>query len=61
MDFTAVQKGNAWILNGPSTDATNEKDSNNVNVKHLEFQINDNKIEFTFEPHSLTAVELERN
>lgn len=68
-DFTPAAKGNAWVLNGPSVDATNEQKHDNVKVTHKTFEIasspsaprNDerNKFEFTFEPHSLTAIEIE--
>ncbi|MFH1446780.1 MAG: alpha-L-arabinofuranosidase C-terminal domain-containing protein, partial [Chloroflexota bacterium] len=33
-NFVPAQEGNAWILNGPSVDATNEKNPDNVRVKH---------------------------
>jgi hypothetical protein len=78
-DFVPAAKGNAWVLNGPSVDATNEKKHDNVTVTHREFEIasaaaqprNDTvelalrsdesiKFEFTFEPHSLTAIEIGR-
>ena len=61
VDFTPARKGDAWILNGPSIDATNEKDPNNVNVKQFELEIKDTPFPFTFEPHSFTAIELKRN
>lgn len=47
-------------------DATNEKNHNNVKITRKEFRVwNDedgpkNNFEFTFEPHSLTAIEIER-
>ena len=53
-------RANAWILNGPTVDATNEKKADNVKVIHKEFEIKNNPFEFTFEPHSLTAIEIER-
>lgn len=59
-DFIPIRKGDAWILNGPGVDATNEKNPNNVKVKHVEFEVNDNKFIFTFEPHSLTAIECKK-
>lgn len=69
-DFAPAAKGNAWVLNGPSVDATNEQKHDNVKMTHKTFEIasspsappNDerNKFEFTFEPHSLTAIEIER-
>ncbi len=65
-DFTPEQKGLAWILNGPNVEATNERNKNNVNVMHKEFDVWSeqtgvkNSFEFTFEPHSLTAFEITR-
>jgi len=59
-DFTPTAKGNAWVLNGPSVDATNENRHDNVKVVHQEFEIKGNPFEFTFEPHSLTAIEIVR-
>ena len=63
-DFVPAATGNAWVLNGPAVDATNEKDHNNVKVTHKEFVVWSeesgvkNRFEFTFEPHSLTAIEV---
>jgi len=59
-DFAPAAKGNAWALNGPSVDATNEKKHDNVKVTHWEFEIKGNPFEFTFEPHSLTAIKIDR-
>jgi len=59
-DFMPAVKGNAWVLNGPSVDATNEKKHDNVKIVHHEFETQGNSFEFTFEPHSLTAIEIER-
>lgn len=59
-DFVPALKGNAWVLNGPSIDATNEQKHDNVKVTHHEFEIKDTPFEFTFEPHSLTAIEIDR-
>jgi len=58
-DFALASKGNAWVLNGPSVDATNEKKHDNVKVSHQKFEIKGNPFDFTFEPHSLTAIEIE--
>ena len=58
--FVPALKGNAWVLNGPGIDATNEKKHDNVKVTQREFAINSNPFEFTFEPHSLTAIEVEQ-
>lgn len=59
-DFVPVTKGSAWVLNGPSVDATNEKKHDNVKVTQHEFEIKGNLFEFTFESHSLTAIEIQR-
>jgi len=65
-DFTPANVGNAWILNGPSVDATNEVKHDNVKVTHRKFGVWSkesgvkNSFEFTFEPHSLTAIEIEK-
>jgi len=85
--FLPSSKGDAWILNGTSIDATNEDNPDNVTVKHVEFGVESrelgvggresgvgsreleannlepgakNDFTFTFEPHSLTAIEIER-
>jgi alpha-N-arabinofuranosidase len=58
--FTLSKDGRAWILNGPSIDATNEQNHDNVKVVYKTFEIKHNPFEFIFEPHSLTAIEIER-
>jgi alpha-N-arabinofuranosidase len=57
-NFAPASKGGAWVLNGPAVDATNEKKRDNVKVTQYEFAVNNNPFEFTFEPHSLTAMEI---
>jgi len=59
-DFKPSKSGNAWVLNGPSVDATNEVKHDNVKVTEQEFDIEGRNFQFTFEPHSLTAIEIER-
>lgn len=59
-DFAPANKGEAWILNGPSIDATNEDNPDNVKVVYKEFEIKSNPFRFTFEPHSVTAIEIRR-
>lgn len=72
-DFIPAKKGSAWILNGPSVDATNEVNHNNIKITEKEFKIAGAQetraqveaegvasFEFTFEPHSLTAIEIEK-
>lgn len=59
-DFTPTSEGDAWVLNGPSIDATNEKNPDNVKIVHKKFEIKSTPFQFTFEPHSLTAIEIEK-
>jgi len=50
----------AWILNGPSVDATNENRKERVKIHYRKVTVNpkDGTFYFTFEPHSVTALEL---
>jgi len=50
----------AWVLNGPSVDATNEDCQENVKIRYRRVKVNvkDNSFSFTFEPHSVTALEI---
>lgn len=57
-NFSYSNTADAWILNGPSIDATNEGITDNVKVVHKRFDIANDSFEFTFEPHSLTAIEV---
>lgn len=59
-DFVPAPEGNAWVLNGPGVDATNEKKHDNVKVAQKQFKVSGPSFEYTFEPHSLTAIELDR-
>lgn len=59
-DFIPDSKGDAWVLNGPEVDSTNEVDHDNVKITHKEFEIDGSKFQYTFEPHSLTAIEINR-
>ncbi|MBU1006745.1 MAG: hypothetical protein KKH08_04050 [Candidatus Omnitrophica bacterium] len=59
-DFYPSAKGSAFVLNGPDIDSTNETNADNVTLRSKEFKIKDNPFEFTFEPHSLTAIEITR-
>lgn len=38
-DFVPAAKANAWVLNGPSVDATNEKKRDNVKITYREFEV----------------------
>ena len=65
-DFKPTKEVDAWILNGSSIDVTNEENHENVRVRHVKLEIGKqygsitNSFQFTFEPHSLTAIELTR-
>ncbi|MFZ1979048.1 MAG: alpha-L-arabinofuranosidase C-terminal domain-containing protein [Bacteroidota bacterium] len=69
MDFTiktrvningmTVTKAKAWILNGPSVDATNENDPRTVSIKEVDFGKVTNGFIVEFPPHSLTSLEVE--
>ena len=52
----------AWILNGPSVDATNENRKERVKIHYRKVTVNpkDGAFYFTFEPHSVTALELKK-
>jgi len=60
-NFISSSKGQAWILGGPSIDATNEEKPDNVKIAHKRFDIEKNTFVFTFEPHSVTAIEIKRS
>ncbi len=59
-DFIPAGNIDAWVLNGPKIDSTNEENPNTVKVVHKSYPIKGNPFEFTFEPHSLTAIEITR-
>lgn len=59
-DFSPAVLGNCWVLNGPAVDAINERNHDSVKVAPVSFRVNGASFEFTFEPHSLTAIELTR-
>ncbi len=59
-NFPADKIGMAWILNGPSVDATNEVNHDRVKITHRIFNIFGEKFVYTFEPHSVTAIEIHR-
>jgi len=60
-DFTPSGEGQAWVLNGPAVDSTNEQNHDNVKVTPRKFKVDSNSFEYTFEPHSLTAIEVDTN
>jgi alpha-N-arabinofuranosidase len=58
-----IKKVNAWILNADKVDATNEEDHGRVKVIEKAVNYSEGKdnggFEFIFQPHSLTAIEVE--
>lgn len=50
----------AWTLTGPSVDATNEQDPNNVRVMELPIALDESIVRISLPPHSLTAVAMEQ-
>lgn len=52
------QSAQAWSLVGPSVDATNERDPNNVHLDHRDLGRVQNGFSADFPPHSLTALEV---
>ena len=59
-DFVPAGEANIRVLNGPAIDATNEDFPENVSVSHRKISIDKNSFEFTFQPHSLTSIEIKR-
>lgn len=57
-NFNPSLKAKAAVLNGPSIDATNEASHDDVKVREFTFDIKEDSFLFTFEPHSLTAIEI---
>jgi len=60
-DFTNDTIGKAWILNAPNINSTNEDDPNTVFIKRIDFTLNGSSFNFTFEKHSITALEISLN
>lgn len=58
--FVPSPKADVWILNSPSINATNEKNHCNIKIKKKKIEIKSNAFQFIFEPHSLTAIEIDR-
>jgi alpha-L-arabinofuranosidase len=59
-NFLPSETVSAWVLRGPHVTATNEEREDNVIVVHEEFTIQSNPFEFIFDPHSVTAIEIEK-
>jgi alpha-L-arabinofuranosidase len=62
-NFVPASSQNAYVLTGPTVDATNEDNSNptKVSVSQQAFTVSGNSFNFTFRPFSMTAIELKRN
>lgn len=54
------ENAHAWILNGSSVDSTNES-MESVKVETATLQLKNGVLEFDFQPHSLTFIELSKN
>ncbi len=65
-DFMSARTVKTWVLNGPAVDATNEQNAHEVDVTYRVFDgwdvgtILKPDVQLTFEPHSLTPVEISR-
>ena len=61
--FAMMDKGTSWTLNGPSIDATNENCKESVKILRGSFSTSPSAdyFEFVFEPHFLTALEIEKD
>ncbi|MBN2144931.1 MAG: hypothetical protein JW774_09935 [Candidatus Aureabacteria bacterium] len=57
-DFNPAATADVWTLNGPDVISTNEQNHDNVKVIHKTVQIPGANFSYTFEPHSLTALEI---
>lgn len=55
--FAPASPGQAWVLNGPGVDATNEEEPDCVKVTRRAVDNSKGVSGFAFEPHSLTAIE----
>ena len=56
-----TENAQAWVLNGPNVEATNEENHQEVGIKqeHINLGNRQNGFDFVFQPHSLTAIEIE--
>ncbi len=51
-----TRRAEAWCLTGPSVEATNEHDPNNVRVRPLSVRVQSGQVSLLLPPHSLTFV-----
>jgi alpha-N-arabinofuranosidase len=56
----SVNDAETWVLNGQSVETTNENDQSNVVISHEQINAYGDYIDVTLEPHSMTAIELDR-
>jgi alpha-L-arabinofuranosidase len=59
-DFKSEKFADVWTLNGPSISAENGRIPNNVKIMHDTINFDESRFDFTFEPHSLTALVIEK-
>lgn len=59
-NFSFKDTGNSWVVNGTSVDSTNGDGKEHVKITDGIFEIKNNRdyFDFTFEPHSVTALEV---
>lgn len=54
-----LSQARAWTLSGPSVDATNEVDPENVKVKELAIRLAEGAVQAVLPPHSFTIIEFD--
>jgi alpha-N-arabinofuranosidase len=59
-NFAGKLRAEAWTLNGPSVDATNEQGHVSVGVNHKRINVTDGELKHSFMPHSVTFLEIIR-
>ncbi len=59
-DFKPM-RAQAWVLNGPRIESTNEENQQEVGIKQADIKLGDqqDEFDFVFQPHSVTAIEIE--
>lgn len=59
-DFIPKKNANIWILNGPDIDSTNESGHETIKIFYKTINISSECFDYTFEAHSLTAIEINK-
>ena len=59
IEGAGVRKARAFSLTGPSVDATNEENGENVRVREIPVEIKEGAVKVSLPPHSFTALEME--